>query len=116
MGQFTLRLMVNNVATKKLEDIYVAGTFNNWNFKDEKYKLKPLGTTRRGIVLKDIAGGKYEFKFSRGGVDKVETTAKGEALPNHEVNVTEDISKDFNIAGWKDDYPDKPNLTPQQPR
>jgi enterochelin esterase-like enzyme len=107
-AQYTLRLLVNEVATKKLEDIYVAGNFNNWNPRDEKFKLKPIGTSRRGIVLKDIAAGKYEFKFTRGSFDKVETTAKGADVPNHEITVKEDASLDFNIPGWKDDYPDKP--------
>jgi predicted alpha/beta superfamily hydrolase len=107
-GQYTMRLVVNDVATKKQDDIYVAGSFNNWNPKDEKYKLKPFGVSRRAMILKDIAPGKYEFKFTRGGFDKVETTAKGEDVPNHEVTVSEDVAANFNIAGWKDDFPDKP--------
>jgi hypothetical protein len=107
-AQYTLRIMVNNVAAKKQDDIYVAGSFNNWNPKDEKYKLKPFGTTRRGIVLKDIPAGKYEFKFTRGSFDKVETTAKGADVKNHEINLNEDVSQEFAIPGWKDDYPERP--------
>ncbi|MDB5246584.1 MAG: alpha-dextrin endo,6-alpha-glucosidase [Segetibacter sp.] len=107
-SQYTLRLIVNEVATKNLDDVYVAGSFNNWNPRDEKYKLKPYGTKRRAIVLKDIPAAKYEFKFTRGSFDKVETTAKGEDVPNHEINLTTDASLDFSIPGWKDDYPDKP--------
>jgi len=115
-AQYTLRLMVNNVATKKQDAIYVTGSFNNWNPKDEKYKLKPFGTTRRGIVLKDLVTGKYQFKFTRGSFDKVETTAKGEDVQNHEIDLTADESQEFAIPGWKDDYPErqKPNTaTPQ---
>src|SRR6478672_7989935 len=86
-AQYTVRLAVNEVATKKQDDIYVSGNFNNWNPKDEKYKLKPFGVSRRAIVLKDVTPGKYEFKFTRGGFDKVETTAKGEDIPNREITV-----------------------------
>lgn len=107
-AQYSLRIVVNDVATKKLDDIYVAGNFNNWNTKDEKYKLKTFGTTRRAIVLKDLPAGDYEFKFTRGNWDKVETTAKGEGISNHTVSLKEDASIDFTIAGWKDDFPDKP--------
>ena len=107
-AQYTLRIVVNDVATKKLDDIYVAGSFNNWNMHDEKYKLKPFGTTRRAIILKDMAAGDYEFIFSRGSKDKVETTAKGEQVANHRISLKDDASIDFNIPGWKDDYPDKP--------
>src|SRR4051812_47176338 len=106
-AQYSLRILVNKVATKKQDDIYLSGSFNNWNPKDEKYKLKPFGTTRRGIVLKDLPAGKYEFKFTRGTFDKVETTAKGADVANHEVNLNEDASKDYDIRGWKDDYPER---------
>ncbi len=107
-AQYTLRLIVNEVAAKKLDDIYVAGSFNNWNPHDEKYKLKPYGVSRRAIILKEIAAGKYEFKFTRGSFDKVETTAKGEDVPNHEIDLAADTAPNFSIAGWKDDFPDKP--------
>lgn len=107
-AQFTIRLVVNEVGAKKQDDIFVAGTFNNWSPRDEKYKLKLFGLSRRAIVLKDMPAGKYEFKFTRGSFDKVETTAKGEDISNHEINVKEDVALDFNIGGWKDDFPDKP--------
>lgn len=114
-AQFTLRLIVNEVATKREDDIYVAGSFNNWNANDFNYKLKPYGTSRRAIVLKDLPAGKYEFKFTR-GKDKWEATAKGEELANHEINLTEDASLNFKIEGWKDDFPDKPKPNTASPQ
>ncbi|MGN6617295.1 MAG: alpha/beta hydrolase-fold protein, partial [Ilyomonas sp.] len=107
-AQYTLRLVVTDVATKKLDDIYVAGNFNNWNPKDANYKLKPFGGSRKAIVLKDIPAGTYQFKFTRGNWDKVETTAKGEDVENRTVEVNGDVSENITIAGWKDDFPDKP--------
>jgi predicted alpha/beta superfamily hydrolase len=106
--QYTLRLIVNDVATKKTDDIYVAGDFNSWNPADANYKMKLFGASRKVFVFKDIAPGKYVFKFTRGNWDKVETTAKGEDVLNHEVEVQSDTSLSFSIAGWHDDYPDKP--------
>jgi len=107
-SQFTLRLIVTQVGAKKLDDIYVSGNFNNWDPHDFNYKLKPFGGTRKAIVLKNIQAGKYEFKFTRGTWDKVETTAKGEDISNRVVEVNADTSLDITIPGWKDDYPDKP--------
>lgn len=107
-AQYTLRLVVNDVAAKKQDDVYVSGNFNDWKPGDANYKMKPFGGTRRVFVLKDIAAGKYEFKFTRGSWDKVETTAKGEDVTNHEIEVSSDTSLTFSIAGWHDDYPDKP--------
>lgn len=106
--QYTLRIVLNNVATKKEDAVYVAGTFNNWNARDEAYKLKPFGTSRRVLVLKDLPAVKYEFKFTRGAMNKWEATAKGEFVPNHEVALNNDTTIEFSIAGWEDDFPEKP--------
>lgn len=106
--QYNLRLVVNNVATKKLDDIFLGGNFNNWNPTDKNYKLKPFGTTRKAIVLKTVPAGKYEFKFTRGNWNKVETTAKGEAIANRSIELNSDTTIDINIEGWSDDFPDKP--------
>lgn len=114
--QYTLRLIVNKVATKSLEDIYVAGSFNNWNPKDEKYKLKPFGTSRRAIVIADLPAGQYEFKFTRGNWDKVQTTAKGATIENNMATLQADLTREYDIDGWSDNFPDKPKpntATPQ---
>ncbi|MEX6686626.1 alpha/beta hydrolase-fold protein [Danxiaibacter flavus] len=105
--QYTVRLVVTNSATKKLEDIYATGTFNNWNPNDAGYKLKPFGGTRKAIVLKNVAPGHYEFKFTRGSFEKVETAANGTEIDNHIIEVSADTTMEFFIKGWKDDYPDK---------
>src|SRR5688572_29626975 len=89
-AQYTLRLIVTDVATKKEDEIYVAGTFNNWNPEDPAYKLKPYGTNRKAIILKDITAGNYQFKFTR-GKDKWESTAKGEDIANREITVSDDV-------------------------
>jgi len=107
-AQFSLRITVSEVATKKGESIYVAGNFNGWNPADEKYKLKPFGTTRVGIVIKDLAAGDYQYKLTRGSWDKVETTANGKDIDNRQINLQTDANIDITVAGWKDDFPDKP--------
>ena len=107
-AQYTLRIIVNDMATKKYDDIYVAGDFNNWNPHSDSCKMKLFGATRRIYVLRDIAAGTYNFKFTRGTWEKVETSAKGEDIENHSVQVSGDTSLTFFVAGWKDDFPDKP--------
>ncbi len=115
-AQFSLRLVVNDAATKKTDDVYVSGTFNNWNPKDEKYKLKPFAGGRKSIVIKDIAPGNYAFKFTRGSFDKVECMADGRDIDDRLVDITSDVSLDFTIAGWKDDYPQRPKRYTASPQ
>jgi len=115
-AQYTLRLIVDKVATRALEDIYVTGSFNNWNPRDAQFKLKPYGTSRRAIVVKDLKPGKYQYKFTRGSWQSVETTAKGTDIENREEDLSEDVSTNITIEGWKDDFPDKPKPNTASPQ
>lgn len=115
-AQFAVKLIVTDVATKKNDDIYIAGTFNGWNPKDENYKLKPFGGSRKSIVLKDMAAGNYAFKFTRGGFDKVECMADGRDISDRMLEVNNDVSFEYTIAGWKDEYPERPKMYTASPQ
>jgi metallo-beta-lactamase class B len=94
----------------------VSGNFNGWNPRDEKYKLKVFGNGRKSIVINDLPAGVYAFKFTRGGFEKVETTNDGRDISDRIVEVNADVSLDLSIAGWKDDYPDKPKRYTASPQ
>ena len=115
-AQFSVRLVVTAVATRPNDDIYLTGNFNGWNPKDENYKLKPFGGSRKSIVLKDMAAGTYAFKFSRGGSDKLETTADGRDIADRIIEVNADLSQEYTIAGWKDAYPEVPKKYTASPQ
>ncbi len=115
-AQYSVRLVVTDIATRPSDDVYVTGNFNNWNPKDENYKLKPFGGSRKSVVIKDLAAGTYAFKFTRGSFDKVECTADGRDIEDRVLEVTADVSQEYTIRGWKDDYPERPKTytaTPQ---
>jgi predicted alpha/beta superfamily hydrolase len=107
-AQYSVRLVVTQAATKQNDDIYVAGNFNSWNPADEKYKLKPFAGGRKSIVIKDLPAGTYAFKFTRGSFEKVECMADGRNLEDRVIEVNRDVSQDYTVAGWKDDYPIHP--------
>ncbi len=115
-AQYTVRLVVTSVASKQQDEIYVAGNFNGWNPKDEKYKLKVFGGSRRSVVINDLPAGTFAFKFTRGGFEKVETTNDGRDISDRIIEVNADVSVDLTIAGWKDDYPDKPKRYTASPQ
>lgn len=115
-AQYNIRLVITTVATKGNEDVYVAGSFNNWNPKDENYKLKPFGGGRKAVVIKDVAAGNYAFKFTRGSFEKVECTADGRDIADRMVEVNNDLVMEYTIAGWRDDYPQKPKRFTASPQ
>ncbi|MGN6214736.1 alpha/beta hydrolase [Parafilimonas sp.] len=106
-AQYMVRIVVSSVATKPQDEIFIAGNFNDWNPADFKSKLKPFGGNRRVLVM-NIDTGHYEFKFTRGNWDKVETTAKGDDIDNRIADVKGDTTINITIAGWKDAAPEKP--------
>jgi predicted alpha/beta superfamily hydrolase len=116
MAQFSVRLVINTVATKPYDDIYVTGTFNGWNPKDEAYKLKPSAGGRKAIVLKDLPSGNYAFKFTRGNFDKVECAANGTDITDRTFELTADATIECTVAGWKDDYPERPKRYTASPQ
>lgn len=116
IAQFSVRLVVTDVATQKNDDIYVSGNFNNWNPRDENYKLKPFGGSRKSLVLKNMASGTYAFKFTRGALDKIETTADGRDIADRILEVNGDVSQEYTIAGWKDNYPEVPKKYTASPQ
>jgi len=107
-AQYTVRVIVKDIAAKAKDEIYIAGNFNDWNPADNDSKLKPFAGGRRIIVFNDVDTGHYEFKFTRGSWDKVETSSKGEDITNRSVDIKGDTSLELSIAGWKDDAPEKP--------
>ncbi len=115
-AQYSLRIVVTgvpaatkDVAKRAAEGVYVAGNFNNWNPKDENYKMKPLGNNRLSLTLKDVAkGSMMAFKITRGDWSKVECTSDGRDITDRVVEVNTDTTVSFAVEGWKDDYPVKP--------
>jgi predicted alpha/beta superfamily hydrolase len=82
-----------------LSAIYIAGNFNGWNPKDENFRLME----RNGkfyLSLQNIPAGDYEYKFTRGGWETVETDAKGMQISNRLLKLGADTTLRIAIAGW----------------
>src|SRR4030095_9956529 len=81
--QFKVVIKINSLPVKPAaEAIYIAGNFNNWNPKDESFRLRKEGEGKFTIVFPNVSGGDYEYKFTRGGWETVETTSDGRQIAN----------------------------------
>jgi hypothetical protein len=84
------------------EDIYLVGNFNNWNYKDERYKLTRLSHNTFKIMLelkKDV----YGFKFSRGSNSTVETNKDYSNKPNRKLDLLNgNVQEKVNVDNWSD--------------
>lgn len=86
--------------TPQQAEIFLAGSFNNWQPGDQAYKLTHLQNKLYYIDINII--GNQTFKFTRGSWDKVETTENGQSIANrqHQFGTTDSLK--LVIAGWED--------------
>ncbi|MBC7935132.1 MAG: alpha/beta hydrolase [Rhizobacter sp.] len=104
LAQHTLKIQVTGIPSLHKEDaVYVAGNFNGWNPVNPAYELKRKDGKLELIIpaLKDEV---CEFKFTRGGWDKVACTASGADVGNNIVKLIADTTLTYSIEAWKDDF------------
>ena len=91
-------------------NIYVAGSFNGWNPKDPGYLFQKDREGNYRIEIK-LADGKYEYKITKGGWDKVESKKDGGTTANRILEVNRDTTIELNIEEWADRLPAKPQVS-----
>lgn len=87
-------------------DLYLAGSFNGWNPKDSSFRFKREADGSYYIDLK-LKEGKYEYKVTRGGWDKVETANGGRGILNRTLQIPAAATQ-LTIEDWSDRYPAEP--------
>jgi predicted alpha/beta superfamily hydrolase len=98
----TLRVMGTPSAPANPE-MYIAGSFNGWNPKNEQFKFRKDSLGVNSITLK-LNPGLYEYKITRGGWDKVETSIEGKSIPNKQLKVDRDTLINIDIRAWQDQF------------
>ena len=107
-AQLTLHLSIHSLPSNHPinETIYVAGTFNNWNPKDENYKFikRTDNIYESDIKVKEKIG---EYKLTRGSWAKVECDKNGNSISNRQYNTEANNLPDIIVEGWADLFAQK---------
>lgn len=110
-GQFKVTVNIGGVPPEpKGNELYMAGSFNGWNPANENFMCQRKENGQFYIELK-LAAGRYEYKVTRGGWDKVECSEKGTAVANRSLEISADTAFTVNIAGWQDNFQGKPRVS-----
>ena len=88
--------------------LYVAGNFNQWQANSSQYQLQPDQSGNWFIKIPAAKNDILEFKFTRGGWDKVEILANGSELPNHLLKVSGDTAISYTVQSWRDEVASSP--------
>ena len=84
------------------DSVFIAGDFQGWNPRNPAYALTRQLDGRWTISLPLPAGAPIQFKFTRGGWDRVEKGPNGEELPNRTLTPDGVSTYDFTVARWAD--------------
>jgi predicted alpha/beta superfamily hydrolase len=91
--------------------IYITGNFNNWNPKDQSYRLTQTDLHNYFIEIDDqVLPDEIEYKFTKGGWENVELDKYGSITPNKKIaksvsKISNIIEKwRFNWGPFKDEY------------
>ncbi|MEO9022546.1 MAG: ATP-binding protein [Ginsengibacter sp.] len=83
-------------------NIYVTGTFNNWDSTaSKKYLMQPYGVNEKSITL-SLKAGSISYKFTRGNWFTVEKTNYGGEVPNRVINISKDTTLIDSVVAWRD--------------
>lgn len=89
-------------STPENAPIYLAGDFNKWNLKDDKYKFTYLGDDRYSLVIDDFSNRYQYYKISRGSEEN-EAVARNGRIPGPQpfAFIRRDTLR-LRIERWKD--------------
>lgn len=84
-----VKTLTINLLTKDEDgrDIYVTGTFNDWNPQDERFKMKHIkeGRYKLKVKITDDFSFPVSYKYTKGGWGNEEVTAKGNKSKNRTI-------------------------------
>src|SRR5688572_9041132 len=81
-AQQKIRIEINSLPanTPANSVIFIAGNFNSWNPQDKNFQFQK---NAKGYFIElSLNAGSYEYKITRGGWDKVESTKEGKDVGN----------------------------------
>ncbi len=102
-SQAQMELVVSAVPqlTPLRDTLYVAGSFNGWNPRDENYRMEP-GPNGYSVLIQGVNGTSYSYKITRGSWATVEGSTTGGFIADRSLLFQSNGSASINVAGWED--------------
>jgi hypothetical protein len=115
-GQIAAVRMVLKIPTDTAtgKKVYVAGSFNGWKAGDSLYQLHPDHNGLYVITLPLFNNTRYEYKYTRGNWNNVETSIHDSDIHNRKLVSADGLVITDTVAAWKKETATAP--TPQQVR
>lgn len=110
-GQYRVRFLFKRLPTyhRPTDTIFLAGSFNRWNPHDANLAL--VRTDEKSGITIDLPKGMFEYKFTLGSWDGVESGNGGFPTENRLLDVEKDTTVLVEIDHWADHFPKKSRET-----
>jgi predicted alpha/beta superfamily hydrolase len=107
-AQFTIHIDIVGLPPEpRTYDLYISGSFNNWNPADEKFMFQRKGNGQFYLDVK-LPAGNYEYKITRGSWKEVECNADGSNIANRRLHIKGEEVISISVANWLDHFPTLP--------
>jgi metallo-beta-lactamase class B len=114
-AQATLRVVPSPAVVAGLQ-LYVAGSFNEWNPAAPGFALRPQPDGSYQLTLPVTVQGPQEFKFTRGSWQTGEADANFQPVANRQANFgSGPRTLTLQVAAWQDQRPGGPVAVPPKP-
>jgi predicted alpha/beta superfamily hydrolase len=104
-AQYQVRFEIKSLPANSSSDadIFLAGSFNNWNPQNQEYKFKKDsdGNYFLEIVFKADS---YEYKLTKGSWEKAECKQDGASVENRSMRIDKSRTVEIDIQGWADNF------------
>ena len=103
-----------NIPEKSLSSnptVYLAGSFNCWNPHDSLYEMKKTDDNDYSLVVPLFDGQKYEYKYTLGSWETVETSSQGEEIQNRKIISKDDLIIRDTVLNWNSPQPKQNEVT-----
>lgn len=87
--------------------VYIAGSFNGWNPKDENYRMAREDSRHYKLDVPVFANKEYEYKYTLGGWEQVEKTPEGMDTGNRKFTSLKKLKIKDKVAAWNVPVPKK---------
>jgi predicted alpha/beta superfamily hydrolase len=107
-----MSLVISSVPqlTPLRDTLYVAGSFNGWNPRDENYRMES-GPNGYSVLIQGTNGSSYSYKITRGSWPTVEGSSTGGFIADRSLIFQNGSSLSIGVAGWED-IAGNPTVTP----
>ena len=80
--------------------VYLAGSFNGWNPKDENYKMAREDSSHYKLEVPCFSNKNYEYNYTLGGWEHVEKTLEGKEIDNRKFTSTKKLKIKDQVVAW----------------